>query len=139
MELHVQPPASSADELYDPTNGAPPAPPSPPPPPFASPVNVPLAAAAADGPRGKENEEAKPGTPETAAEAKSTRAKKRRRRRALKVDAPAWAVSVGVHVAVLLFLGLATFSSEVKQMVVPHQLGAGGQPHRGRGDGAYLR
>jgi hypothetical protein len=110
MELHVQPPASSADELYDPTNGAAPAPHTP-----AHPVDVPSAAAAADGPQ--EKEEAEPGTPETAAAAKSTRAKKRRRRRALKVDAPAWAVSVGVHIAVLMFLGLATFSGEVKKVV----------------------
>ncbi len=112
MELHVQPPASSADELYDPTNGAAPAPPEPAP---ARPVDIPSVAAADDGPQ--EKEEAIPGTPETAAEAKTARAKKRRRRRALKVDAPAWAVSVGVHVAVLMFLGLATFSSEVKQVV----------------------
>ena len=42
---------------------------------------------------------------------------KRKRRRALRTAAPAWMVSMVVHVVVLTALGLATFSSEVKQVV----------------------
>jgi hypothetical protein len=125
MELHVPSPASSADEqLYEPTPGAStPAPsplprvPAPSETASAHPGEIPPIATAADAAQKTENEEAKPKTPETAAAAKTTRARKRRQRRALKVDAPAWAISVAVHVAVLMFLGLATFSSEVKHVV----------------------
>ena len=117
MELHVQPPASSADELYEPTQGATLSAASPAPT-YADfqPATVTVTVAADAAPKTKP-EEARPNTPETAAAAKTARATKRRRRRAMKVEAPAWAVSVVVHVAVLMFLGLYTFSSEVKQVV----------------------
>jgi von Willebrand factor type A domain len=124
MELHLQPPGSSADEHFDPTNGATPpaasslrtssAPSEPAP---AHHADGPPSAGAADSSQGNKKEAATPDTPTAAAAAKTARAQKRRRRRALKVDAPAWAISVVVHVAVLMFLALYTFSSEVKQVV----------------------
>jgi hypothetical protein len=53
------------------------------------------------------------------ATAKAVRLRRRRRRRTLRIDAPAWAVSVLMHVAVLTLLGLAGFSSEVKKLLPP--------------------
>ena len=121
MELHVQPPASSADELYEPTNGVRPpdmpavGPSSAPPLPAAE---FPPVVAAAEAPMEVEKAkgETQPASPEAAATAKAARAK-RRRRRSMRFDAPAWAISLVVHVTVLTLLGLATLSSEVKKAV----------------------
>jgi hypothetical protein len=96
MQVRVQPSPSSADECDEPTNGA----------------GSPDARAVQPAP---DLPAAEPVTPEPAA--KAMRARKRRRRRTLRIDAPAWAASLLVHVAVLSLLGLATFSGEVRKAV----------------------
>jgi hypothetical protein len=108
MELPVSaPPASSADELDARTGG-----PVPPPAEAASapvpPASPALAAGVPDA--------ATPAAKETS-DTKAARARKRRRRRVLRREVPAWALSVLVHVVVLTTLGLATFSTSVKQVV----------------------
>jgi|GEM_PF-952752 len=43
--------------------------------------------------------------------------KKKKKRRRSRYNAPSWVVSVLMHVGILLFLGLATFETEVRQAV----------------------
>src|SRR5690349_7977316 len=101
MELHVaDPPSSSADGIKERANGAAAAPPQ-----AAAEVEVEQPAAESAS------------APPNKAAAAAARARKRRRRRVLRLDAPAWAVSLAVHVTVLTLLGLATFSSEVQRRV----------------------
>src|SRR4051812_46941058 len=123
MELHVSPP-SSADGLHELVDDAPPVAPAVEPSPAAvTPANgahapgIPGPAADVEANADADAEEPKPTTPEAAAAAKAARARKRRRRRTLRLEAPAWAVSLIVHVVVLAVLGLATFSGEVQQAV----------------------
>jgi hypothetical protein len=111
MALHVPAP-SSGDGLYELADAPPPADAVTPPP---------LPAEAANGRPGAE--EAKVPQQEANAETRAPvppapKARKRRRRRSLRHEAPAWAVSLMVHVVVLTALGLGTFSSEVQQAVV---------------------
>ncbi|MEA2630035.1 MAG: hypothetical protein QOE66_254, partial [Chloroflexota bacterium] len=118
MELHVPLP-SSADGLHEMPEPAPPpthAPTTGPAPTPDAPETAnggPSAPAPASAAADSAKEGAKPAVPET----KAARAKKRRRRRVLRREAPAWAVSLVVHVVVLTFLGLATFSGEVQKVV----------------------
>jgi hypothetical protein len=102
MPVSVPPSPSSADEIDESARraGAPDAPAADP------------AAASASAPPPTE-----PAAAAAAPEAKAVRARRRRRRRTLRVDAPAWAISLLMHVAVLTLLGLATFSSEVRKAV----------------------
>src|SRR4051812_25025446 len=116
MELHVPLP-SSADGLHELPEPAPP----PTHAPTTGPAPTPDAPETANGgpsaPASAAAESAKEGAKPPPPETKAARAKKRRRRRVLRREAPAWAVSLVVHVVVPTFLGLATFSGEVQKVV----------------------
>src|SRR5262245_41170054 len=119
MDLHIPAPSSS-DGVYDVADPAPTLPtPAGPATELADGATAPPPAPATEVAQTPATAADKRAEPEKAAEAGKPAAvkPKKRKRRRRRFDAPAWAVSVLVHVGVLTLLGVATFSTEVRKVV----------------------
>jgi len=70
------------------------------------------------GPAKAETEKEKTGEPAAPVKLDAAARKKRRRRRSLKRAIPSWGVSAVIHLVILVALGAATFSTEVRKKIL---------------------
>jgi hypothetical protein len=133
MDLHAPAPSSSAsasgdDGIYDLAEPVPPPAPAPPPPvdPGTTPAPAPTPASAAPE-AAKANGKAAGG----GEKAKAAVKKKRKRRRSRKFDLPSWAVSLIVHVAVLMGLAASTFTEEGRKAIADLSTALVSAPEKG--------